>query len=289
MILVADSGSTKCDWMFLGITKVPRHVESVGLNPFFLKKDQIAREVKKTFKDHTLTKFTHVYFYGSGCSSDIQKDVVRTALAEVFTEAKIVVSHDLDAAAVATCGTKEGIACILGTGSNACYWGGKSILPQIPSYGLGYILGDEGSGMHMGKLLLKAYFYNEMPINIRLFFESNNHNRDQVIENVYQKANPNVYLASYSKFLAENINFKYIESIVLTAFREFFTTHIVKYSKHKTVPVSFVGSIAYVFQNQLHQVAKEFKVNIGTIIKQPIQNLFEHHLKHPDQPIQQAK
>jgi glucosamine kinase len=289
MILVADSGSTKCDWMFMGITKMPRVIESAGLNPYFLKKEQIVREVKKTFKDHTLTKFTHVYFYGSGCSSEVLKDVLRLALAEVFTEAKIHVSHDLDAAAIATCGNKEGIACILGTGSNACYWGGKTILPQIPTFGLGYILGDEGSGMHMGKLLLKAYFYNEMPINIRLFFESNMDSRDKITESVYQKANPNVYLASYAKFLGENINFKYIESIVLASFREFFSTHIVKYGKHKTVPVNFVGSIAFVFQNQLHQVAKEFKVNIGTIIKQPIQNLFDFHLKHPDQPSQQAK
>ncbi len=289
MILVADSGSTKCDWMFLGITKVPRHIESIGLNPFFMKKEQIVREVKKTFKDHTLTKFTHVYFYGSGCSNDTNKELLRLALTEVFTEAKVQVSHDLDAAALATCGNKEGIACILGTGSNACYWGGKSILQQIPTFGLGYILGDEGSGMHMGKLLLKAYFYNEMPINIRLFFESNNHNKDQVFEHVYQKPNANVYLASYTRFLAENINFKYIESIVLTAFREFFNTHIVKYGKHKSVPVNFVGSVAFVFQNQLHQIAKEFKVNIGNIIKQPIQNLFEYHLKYPDQPSQQAK
>ncbi|MEZ4804574.1 MAG: hypothetical protein R2852_03600 [Bacteroidia bacterium] len=259
MILVADSGSTKCDWMFLGITKVPRHMESMGLNPFFHKKEFISKEVKKTFKDHTLTKFTHVYFYGTGCSTESNKELMKDALSEVFTEAEIVVSHDLDAAALATCNNKEGIACILGTGSNACYWGGKSILPQIPSFGLGYILGDEGSGMHMGKLLLKAYFYNDMPINIRLFFESNNHNKEQVLENVYGKANTNVYLASYSKFLADNINFKYIESIVLTSFRDFFNTHIVKYSKHKSVPVNFVGSIAYIFKSSCIKWPKSLK------------------------------
>lgn len=289
MILVADSGSTKCDWMYLGITKVPRHMESTGFNPFFHKKESMVREMKKVFKDHTLSKFTHVYFYGSGCSNNANKEIMRDALQEVFTDAEIFVAHDLDAAALATCGNKEGIACILGTGSNACFWSGKSIQAQIPSFGLGYILGDEGSGMHMGKLLLKAYFYNEMPINIRLFFESNNHSKEEVFEHVYTKPNANVYLASYTRFLADNINFKYIESIVLTAFREFFSTHIVKYNKHKSVPVNFVGSVAYIFQNQLHQVAREFKVNIGTIIKQPIQNLFDFHLKHPDHPSQQAR
>jgi N-acetylglucosamine kinase-like BadF-type ATPase len=279
MILVADSGSTKCDWMFKGITPVPRHFESVGLNPFFMKKEQIVKEVKKTFKDITVEKFTKLYFYGSGCSTDANKEHIKSALSQVFVNAEIYVSHDMDGSALATCGNKEGIACILGTGSNACYWGGKSILQQIPKFGLGFILGDEGSGMHMGKLLLKAYFYNEMPINIRLYFDNTFPDKEDIINSIYNKPNPNAYLASYAKFLAENVNFKYIESIVLTAFREFFTTHIVKYGKHKSVPVHFVGSIASVFQPQLQQVAKEFKVNIGNIIKQPINNLFEYHQK----------
>jgi len=279
MILVADSGSTKCDWMFSGITPVPRHYESVGLNPFFMKKDQIVKEVKKTFKDITVEKFTKLYFYGSGCSTDANKEHIKSALSQVFVNAEIFVSHDMDGSAIATCGNKEGIACILGTGSNACYWSGKAILQQIPKFGLGFILGDEGSGMHMGKLLLKAYFYNEMPINIRLYFDNTFPDKEDIINSIYNKPNPNAYLASYAKFLAENVNFKYIESIVLTAFREFFTTHIVKYGKHKTVPVHFVGSIASVFQPQLQQVAKEFKVNLGNIIKQPINNLFEFHQK----------
>ena len=280
MILVADSGSTKCDWMFSGITPVPRLFESVVLNPYFLKKEQSIREVKKTFKDITVTKFTKVYFYGSGCSTDAYKEHIRSSLAEVFTNADIFVSHDLDGSAIATCGNKEGIACILGTGSNACYWSGKAILPQIPKYGLGFILGDEGSGMHMGKLLLKAYFYNEMPINIRLYFDNTFPDKEDIIRSIYNKPNPNAYLASYAKFIGENVNFKYMESIVLSAFREFFSTHIAKYGKHKTVPVHFVGSIATVFEPQLRQVAKEFKVNIGNIVKQPIHGLFEFHQKH---------
>ncbi|MCC6818378.1 MAG: hypothetical protein IT245_05775 [Bacteroidia bacterium] len=279
MILVADSGSTKCSWMFSGITPTPRHFESVGLNPFFMKKEQIIREVKKTFKDITVEKFTKLYFYGSGCSTDSRKEFIRNALSEVFVNAEIHVEHDMDASAIATCGNKEGIACILGTGSNVCYWSGKAILPQIPKFGLGFILGDEGSGMHMGKLLLKAYFYNEMPINIRLYFDNTFPDKEDIINSIYNKPNPNVYLASFAKFLGENVNFKYIESIVLASFREFFATHIVKYGKHKTVPVHFVGSIAFVFQAQLQQVAKEFKVNLGNIIKQPINNLFEFHLK----------
>jgi len=288
MILVADSGSTKCDWMYMGITKTPRIIESMGFNPFFHKKEFIAKEIKKTFKDHTLSKFTHVYYYGAGCASEAHKDTVRQALSEVFTDAVIHVTHDLDGAAIATCGNKEGIACILGTGSNACYWGGKSLVPQIPTFGLGFILGDEGSGMHMGKLLLKAYFYNDMPINIRLFFESCHESKDQIVDKVYGKAG-NTYMASYAKFIGDNINFKYIESIVLASFREFFSTHIVKYGKHKTIPVNFVGSIAFIYEKQLRMVAKEFKVNIGTIIKQPIQSLYAYHLAHPAQPIQQAK
>lgn len=279
MLLVADSGSTKCDWMFAGITPVPRHFESLGLNPFLMKKEQITREVKKTFKDITVTKFTQVYFYGSGCSTDTNKEIVRAALADVFTEAEITVAHDMDGAAISTCGNKEGIACILGTGSNACFWNGKTILNQIPKFGLGYIMGDEGSGMHMGKLLLKAYFYNDMPINIRLYFDNTFPDKEDIIDSIYNKPHPNVYLASYTRFLAKNVNFKYIESIVLTALREFFSTHIVKYGKHKTVPVHFIGSIAFVFQDQLKQVAKEFKVNIGNVVKQPIDSLYEYHQK----------
>src|SRR5690606_35218191 len=158
-----------------------------GLNPYILKKDQITKEVKKTFKEITVEKFTQVYFYGSGCSTDTNKELIREALSVVFVNAEIFVAHDMEGAALATCGIREGISCILGTGSNACFWGGKSILAQIPQFGLGHILGDEGSGMHMGKLLLRAYFYNEMPINIRLYFENTFPDREAIIDSVYNQ------------------------------------------------------------------------------------------------------
>jgi len=280
MILVADSGSTKCDWVFVGKSDVKRHVESPGLNPTFHSANHITTKTAKAFKGIDTNTFTQVFFYGAGCSSEHNIEIVKEGLQKIFVNADIQVSHDIQGSAIATCSNKEGIACILGTGSNVCYWNGKRIVPQIPVFGMGFILGDEGSGAYLGKLLLKSYFYNEMPLNLSILLKSNGITKPVVEENVYNKPGANVYLASFAKFIYENKAHPFIQEIIRKAFRDFFDTHIVHHKKHKAVPVNFVGSIAFLFQDELRQVAsKEYRVKIDTIIKQPIDNLLLHHQK----------
>jgi len=279
MILVADSGSTKCDWMYVRAPGRPaQHLESQGLNPTFHSQEIITRVVKKTFKDMETSVFKQVFFYGAGCSNEESCEVVRKGIQPVFPQAQIFVSHDARGSAIATCGNKEGIACILGTGSNACYWSGKDITPQIPEFGLGYILGDEGSGAYMGRKLLKSYFYNEMPLNLNILIKSMGITKAIVEDNVYRKPGANVYLASFAKFIHENKAHPFIAKLITMCFRDFFDTHVVQYKKHKLVPVNFVGSIAYEFQNELRQVAqKDYRVQVGNIIRRPIEHLLQYH------------
>ena len=279
MILVADSGSTKCDWLYAGPGDKLRRVESPGLNPTFHSSNYITVKTAKAFKGVDTNAFTHVFFYGAGCSNDKNKEIVTEGLSKVFGHAEIKVSHDIEASAIAACGIKEGIACILGTGSNVCYWNGKKIMAQIPVFGLGYILGDEGSGASMGKLLLKSFFYNEMPINLSLQMKSMGISKPVVEENVYGKPGANVYLASFTKFIYEHREHKFIQALIKKTFRDFFETHIVHYKRHKEVPVGFVGSVAFLFQDELKQVAREFRVRVGNIIKQPIDSLLPHHTR----------
>lgn len=278
MILVADSGSTKCDWAYAGPDGNILYVESAGLNPTFHSSEIIAAEAGKAFSKLDTDMFTEVYFYGAGCSSEHNLGIVRNGLQQVFRKAALHVSHDIEGSAIATCSNKEGIACILGTGSNACYWDGKNILPQIPVFGMSYILGDEGSGAYLGKLLLKAFFYNQMPIDLSLMLKANGITKSHVEEQVYNRPGANVYLASFTRFIYENREHGFIQELITKSFRDFFDTHIVQYKKHREVPVNFVGSIAFLFRDELKKVAREYKVNIETIIKQPIDNLVQHHL-----------
>ncbi len=279
MILVADSGSTKCDWLYPGAGEKVMRVESVGLNPTFHDSAFVSVKTAKAFKGVDVGAFTQVFFYGAGCSNEHNRDIVATGLKKVFANAEIHVSHDIEASAIATCSNKEGIACILGTGSNVCYWNGKRIMAQIPVFGMSYILGDEGSGAYLGKSLLKAYFYNQMPINISMMLKGEGVTKAHVEEQVYNKPGANVYLASFARFIYEHRTHKFMQELVRKAFRDFFDTHIIHYKKHRQVPVNFVGSIAFLFAEELKAVAKEYKVQVGQIIKQPIENLYAHHAR----------
>ncbi len=278
MILVADSGSTKTDWFLSDGQNVEVRLESIGLNPTFRSKDFIVNILKKTFVKNEAAAIEKIFFYGAGCSSTGEIGRVQDALDEVFAHSKNYVSHDIEGSAIATCGSREGVACILGTGSNACHWDGHKITPQIPYFGMGFILGDDGSGSHLGKVLLRKFLYNEMPNEIRSELIKLGITRTNIVENVYGKEGANVYLANYARFVQDNIAHPFIQEIVCHCFREFFITHIVKYENYTSIPVNFVGSVAFVFKEQLQLVAKEFKVNIETIIQHPIDNLMAFHL-----------
>jgi glucosamine kinase len=278
MILIADSGSTSTDWRLVDKKNKITQFETAGFNPFFTDTQYIESEIKKNILPNTeAEKITEIYYYGAGCSSEERNSVVRNALINCFNNTQTIeVHHDLLAAARAICGNTEGIAAILGTGSNSCYYDGKEIIENVTS--LGYILGDEGSGGHIGKSLLKAFVYGELPDSVSQNLISRfNLTKEGILENVYKKPLPNKYLASFSKFVFQNLKEEYLQKLVADCFSEFFDRHILKYSKHKSVSFGCVGSVGYYYSNILKKVADDKGVRVGKIIETPIASLVLYH------------
>jgi len=280
MIAVVDSGSTKADWKFLSSEdSYLLSISTMGFNPYYHDETVILPAIKTAF-DEKIEKaeVSKVYFYGAGCSDPVRNQIIEDALQKYFTKAKIVVDHDILAAARATCGDQPGISCIIGTGSNSCLFDGKKIIDNVPN--LAYILGDEGSGGHLGKLLIRGYFYREFPEDIRADFEKVYGNDKQVfLDNIYLKPNANVYLASFSRFLSDHKDHIYIQNMVNKAFTEFIARHVRKYDGHNVLPIHFIGSVAYHFGDILKMVLDQRSLKTGIIIKKPIDNLVTYHLE----------
>ncbi|MGH1437487.1 MAG: hypothetical protein ACRBG0_23820 [Lewinella sp.] len=276
MKVIVDSGSTKADWKFLsGEEETSLH--TMGFNPVFHSSDQIEQEVNKAFKGiMNLEQEAEIYFYGSGCWDQKRKAVIENGLKRVFTNAKIDVHHDLLGAARATCGNDPGISCIIGTGSNTCLYDGKDVIDNVTN--LGYLCGDEGSGTHLGKKLIRHYFYRELPKELEEAFEVFvGGGKQKILDTVYDGTPPNVYLASFTRFMSEHVDHPFIQRILYRSFAEFIDRHVRKYPGHLKLPVHFIGSIAYVFQDMLKIVLTERAMHHGIFIKQPIDNLVAYH------------
>lgn len=278
MIIIADSGSTKCDWIIYENENQQTRIQTLGLNPWHHSELFIEETVRNGLKSVENESIQQVFFYGSGSSTDDRKLMVKNALQKVFKTAKINVSHDLEASAIATCGNQEGLACILGTGSNICHWSGTKMIEHDSFFGLGYILGDEGSGFTLGKNLIKAFLYNNTPVDITQKLIQTGLNKEEIIDKVYAQKGANVYLASFSEFIYQNKENSFIKNLIHQTFSEFFQTHVLHFKNYQTIPCNFVGSIAYYFKDELMQVAEKYNVKVNTIIKQPIDNLLKYHL-----------
>lgn len=281
MILLADSGSTKCDWLLTDSTgKYYDSYKTIGFNPFFHSSETIANEIKQNESLHGIAaRIDEVYYYGAGNSSEYYNDIVRIALATVFKNARLHVDHDLLGAAYATYTGEPCISCILGTGSNSCFFDGKKIQEQVPA--LGYILGDEASGSYFGKQLLSAYLYKKLPAEIAQDLEKEyGVTKANIFERVYEQPNANVYLASFTRFIAKYRDFPLFADMLHKGMVHFIKEHVLCYDNAKNVPVHFIGSIAFHFQEALQSAAKECNVKLGNIIKQPIQNLLNYHIKY---------
>lgn len=280
MILIADSGSTKTDWRLINDEKKIHPYTTIGLNPYFQTTEQISEEIRKDLVSRMPAEAVEsdldIYFYGAGCSNISMCKVVEKALKNNFSDANIEVNHDLLAAARALCGNEEGIAAIMGTGSNSCYYDGKRIVENMPS--LGYLLGDEGSGAHIGKKFITAYLSEELPKAISTdFYDTYKLNKGDIFEHVYRKPLPNKFLASFSKYIHQNIQNQYLSDLVKNCFRQFFDKHICKYSKHKSVPFYCVGSVGFYYNDILKSVASEKGVKVGKITEFPIEELVQFH------------
>lgn len=281
MILIADSGSTKTDWRLIDDNKNIHQFATQGINPYFTSSDEISliiqNELLSQIQFPLVGTPLSVFFYGAGCGSDSKKEIVRIALLKNFHRAFVEVYSDMLGAARSLCGANPGIAAILGTGANTCYYDGNNIIESTPS--LGYVLGDEGSGAHIGKTFVQAFLNKEMPEALsNRFYERFNLGKEEMLDAIYKQPNPNRFLASFSKFIYQNLKEQFVVDLVANCFGQFFDKHICKYSKHKEVKLSCVGSVAFYYSNILRAVAANKGVNIETIIETPIAGLTLFHL-----------
>jgi len=275
-ILIADSGSTKCEWCLLNNGK-KKKVVTKGISPYFLNADEIVALLQKELliklKQNTIKK---IFFYGTGLKDNNNKRILHTSLQKIFTNAYIEVQTDLLGAARALCKDEKGIACILGTGCNSCYYNGKKVIKNSP--GLGYVLGDEGSGAYLGKKVLQHYLYNTFDEELMFAFDKKyNINANEILNHVYQQPQPNRYLASFAMFLAENRNHYMIENIIEDGLNDFFFTHLRKYHESWLYPIHFTGSIAYGFKDVIASLCNSYEMELGNVIKQPIDGLIKYH------------
>jgi hypothetical protein len=221
-----------------------------------------------------------LFLYSAGCSSKDLKLVVERALRSVFVNANIYVDHDLVGAAFATWDENPAITGILGTGSNSCYFDGDILKQANSGLGLGYILGDEGSGSYYGKLLCKKFLSNSLPDEIHsVLLNDFKLSRDVIVENVYMKPHANVYLASFMKVLSNNKELPWVQELVDKGMEEFFLSNIACYKNYQRVPVHAIGSIAFHFEANLRRVGEKMGIQVGTIIKKPIFGLVNYHMK----------
>lgn len=277
MLLVADSGSTKCDWLVSQSGKEDGKFSTIGFNPYFRSTENIKAEIHKNEELCDMaSSIDQLYFYGAGINGADMQDVVYSALRSIFINADLVVDHDLVGSVYATCGDKPGISCILGTGSNACYYDGTSIYQAVPA--LSYILGDEGSGCYFGKKLIAGYLYKELPSEIHDSFGAEYRlTNEEIFEAVYRKPNANVYLASFSKFLSKHKEHAWVKEMIFNGFNSFINTHVTKYKNYQEVPVHLVGSLAVHFQDILRNSFEVHGITMGKIIKNPVHNLLTYH------------
>lgn len=277
-ILIADSGATKAEWCLVS-GKKKKTIFTPGISPYFLSteaiRDLVQEKVASEQKNVTVNK---VFFYGTGCANPENARSVKKALKTVFPSAHISVDTDLMAAARALCGAEKGIACILGTGSNSCYYNGKNIVKNSP--GLGYVLGDEGSGAYLGKKVLQYYLYDTFDEDLRARFDAKYvTNRIEILDSIYKQPLPNRYLASFTIFLTENRGHYMIENIIEDGLNDFFFQHLNKYNEIWKYPVNFVGSVADGFKDVIQSLCESYEFELGKILKNPMQGLVAYHSK----------
>ncbi len=278
MIIIADSGSSKIDWRLLDASGAVRQAQSPGFNPYYQPIEHLHASLNQVVVPAATQDVKRIYYYGTGVSSAKNQDLVRSAFLQYFPAAKVDVAWDLLGAARALCGHEPGIACILGTGSNSCYYDGKEITGQVAN--LGWILADEGSGTSLGKALLIDYLRNKMPEKLASQFHQRfPYTREEFLEKIYQQEKPSTFLATFSKFIFQHLKEPYCYQLVYKAFTEFFENNVMKYPDYQKLKVHFVGSIAFYYSDLLRQVANDNGVVVRNILETPIAGLTLFHQK----------
>lgn len=273
MIVIADGGATKCDWAFVENGEIVERFKMEGINPFSVPEEHIREVVGRDFMPiASRYDITHVWFYGAGCG--MAGDIVKRVLAEYLPSAQIVVGSDIDGAAMACCGSGSGIVCILGTGVSSMQVENGVCVKRLP--GPGYILGDEGSGTVMGKMLLSDFIYNQLPPHLlALFNEEFDITLPEIVDRTYHKPAANRFFSSFTPFLSRHIEEEYCQGIVRYNFEMLAKRALSQYDIDR-LEVNFVGSVAAVFENFLTEVLEKYGMKKGVIVRSPIENLVKN-------------
>ena len=281
MIIIADGGSTKTNWCLLNEEGEKIYFNTEGYNPYFSDTDYIIDSLRKNVPlDIAVNKVDEVFYYGAGVHNDEKAGIVNKALKMHFTSANVFVGHDLLAAARALLGNTSGFAAILGTGTNTCIYDGKDVALNIDS--LAYILGDEGSGCYIGKKLLSDYLRGYMPEEVQeVFYKTYKLSHDEIMDNVYSKPLPNRFCASFSKFVYDNpVNIEYSRNIVKSSFIAFFENLVIRYPNYQSYTFNCIGSVGYNFRNVLEELANQYGMKVGRIMRSPIDDLVKYHMQN---------
>ncbi len=280
MKLIVDSGSTKADWIAIDDSGTQIFTtQTLGLNPEILTEESILSRISDHLDiSQNKKKVSHLFFYGAGCGTDRMKKFLSEILKNYFSSAEVSVHEDTYAAIYATCGLEQkAIVSILGTGSNCSYYDGKEVHQKVQS--LGYIAMDDCSGNFFGRQIIRSYYFNKMPAELASILEKEyNLDADFIKHNLYKEANPNAYLATYAKFLIENKEHPYLQTMILENIESFLENYIKQYDNYREVPLHFVGSIAYFLKDELKLVLQRYNLSLGEVFRRPIDGLIRHHI-----------
>jgi len=281
MILIADSGSTKTEWRVVDGGKAGKSYISSGINPFFVTGEEIVALLGKEMPEMKGSRVNRIYFYGTGVSNASKAEIVRGALSAYFRTDDLFIGSDLLGAARSLCQSEPGIACIIGTGSNSCYYDGKSIVSNVSP--LGYILGDEGGGAVIGRKLVAGVLKKQLPgIVIENFFKTWSYTPAEILDNVYNMPFPNRFLGQFTRFIADNIHVPELQGMITSSFDEFITRNVLSYPEARKYPVHFTGSIAYHFRPFLEELLHKYRLQPGIFTLTPMENLVRYHIQNPD-------
>jgi N-acetylglucosamine kinase-like BadF-type ATPase len=285
MILIVDSGSTKSDWIAVDKNgnQLLEKMRTKGLNPAILSEKKLRKIIKKN-EDLKANRaiVTHVFFYGAGCGTEKPVALLTEVLQDIFLNAHVEVKEDTMAAVYSTINhdKEAAVVCIMGTGSNCSYYDGEVLHQRVVS--LGYTLMDDASGNYYGKQLIRDYYFNHMPENVKIAFGSKfNMEADYIKYNLYKQPNPNAYLANFAEFMFLHKDSEYTINLIKNGIRLFAKNMIFQYKEElKTVPVHFAGSIAYFSQDEIKSVAQEMDFTVGNFERRPIDGLVGYHTKN---------
>lgn len=273
--LIIDAGSTKMDWVVLDGEDVFKRFTTQGFNPNYAEKQYFIDILNGI--DLPKNDIREIYYYGSGCLKAENAQLVGMMLLQFFPNSVPMVTNDMMGAAHAVLGHEKGIACILGTGANSCLYNGSEIIDRAVS--LGYIVGDEGSGSYIGRKLTRAYFYDLMPPELKLSFKDDYKLEiSDFIDNVYHKPEASKYFAQFVKFAGKNRTHPYIHQLLKDCFSDFIKVFVLRYENCHLMPISFVGSIAFYFQDILREALDSKGFTMGKVMQSPMDGLIEYHV-----------